>query len=305
MSSDDRDNESTDSEVPGCLNPQQDNVHDDFNNIYADGVPMSPPYAAIAQPDDLEDLYIDPLLQVAQEDNLAALDADETGRVVSFSQNAFLVSKLFIVLQRSTVVNHGSLADVDPVIEEAQDAPKAEDNLDPVFELPTIDDLNISLAFINLICSATLDNGGLDAETIHRLRHPPKGPPDTDNPNLLLAIKIYLAVTKASQDTYTSVSEAILEHFPDCDFLSVDVLKSKIKEMTGTVLLINENSCIGYTGPFAELTYCPKCGEFRYNQIQYDASQGETQIPHKTFLTIPLGPQLQAMQQSCKSAEAM
>jgi hypothetical protein len=51
--------------------------------------------------------------------------------------------------------------------------------------------------------------------------------------------------------------------------------------------------------------HCPKCGEFRYDQLRYDASNGADRIPRKTFLTIPLGPQLQAMWRSKKSAEAM
>ena len=212
------------------------------------------------------------------------------------------------MLQENQLPDPGCLDDIGPAMDDGLDAPHAQDNLDPVLPQATLDELNISLAFIHLLRSATLDNGGLDAETVHRLRHPPEGPPEVDDPDLLLAIKIYLATTKASQDTYTTVGEAIEDRFPECHFPSVDGLKKKIRELTGVIPLIDDmcnNSCIGYTGPFAELTHCPKCGEFRYDQIRYNASNGTDRIPRKTFLTIPLGPQLQAMYRSKKNAEAM
>jgi hypothetical protein len=115
-------------------------------------------------------------------------------------------------------------------------------------------------------------------------------------------------MTKASQETYTTVGKAISDRFPECHFLSVDGLKKKIRELTRIIPLVNnmcDTSCIRYTSPYADLTHCLKCGQFRYNQVHYDASNGTDRIPHKTFLTIPLGPQLQAMWQSRKSVEAM
>ena len=212
------------------------------------------------------------------------------------------------MLQDNQLPDPGCLNDIGPAIDDGPDAPHAQDDLDPALPPATLNKLNISLAYILLLCSAMLDNGRLDAETVHRLRHPPEGPLDVNDPDLLLAIKIYLATTKASQDTYTAVGEAIEDCFPECHFPSVDGLKQKIRELTGVIPLIDDmcnNSCIGYTSPFAELTHCPKCGEFRYDQIRYNTSNGTDRIPCKTFLTIPLGPQLQAMYRSKKNAEAM
>jgi hypothetical protein len=73
-------------------------VHENFDNIYADNVPMSPPHAEITQPDNLEDLYVYPLPQVAQQDDTAVLDAKEIGRVVHFFRYACFVSKLFFFI---------------------------------------------------------------------------------------------------------------------------------------------------------------------------------------------------------------
>lgn len=43
------------------------------------------------------------------------------------------------------------------------------------------------------------------------------------------------------------------------------------------------NSCIAFTGPFASLEACPKCGDSHYN---------EDKTPKQELHTIPLGPQL-------------
>ena len=153
-----------------------------------------------------------------------------------------------------------------------------------------------------------LDNDDLDADMIERLCNPPEGPPDVNDPDLTLAIKIFLVTTKASQSVYTDISKAISEHFPNCDLLSIDRLKWKISNLTGIMPLFYDmcnNLCIGYTGPFTELIHCSYCGILWYEPIQYDASDGEIWIPCKKFLTIPLGPLLQAMWGSTEIVQAM
>ena len=62
---------------------------------------------------------------------------------------------------------------------------------EPELEAATLDNLNISLSFINSIHSATLDNGGLDDETIEELCNPLEGPPNVDNPDLILCYEPY------------------------------------------------------------------------------------------------------------------
>ncbi|KAF9488108.1 hypothetical protein BDN71DRAFT_1485158 [Pleurotus eryngii] len=49
------------------------------------------------------------------------------------------------------------------------------------------------------------------------------------------------------------------------------------------------NSCVAYTGPFAKLTNCPKCGG-----PCYDTHTGK---PRQHFYTIPLAPYLQVLRQ--------
>ncbi|KAF8238029.1 hypothetical protein L208DRAFT_1004018, partial [Tricholoma matsutake] len=51
------------------------------------------------------------------------------------------------------------------------------------------------------------------------------------------------------------------------------------------------NTCLAYTGPFTPLTACPFCGECRYEQHH----NIDPKIPHCQFVTLPIGPQLQAL----------
>ena len=52
--------------------------------------------------------------------------------------------------------------------------------------------------------------------------------------------------------------------------------------------------CLGFTGPFSDLEECPNCGEPRYDQAKFIASEGLVKEPRKIFTTFPVGPQLQA-----------
>ena len=54
-------------------------------------------------------------------------------------------------------------------------------------------------------------------------------------------------------------------------------------------------SCVAFTGPFAHLDACPTCNASRWNEVKLQASCGRSKVPIKTFITIPLGPQLQAL----------
>ncbi|GJF00590.1 hypothetical protein PsYK624_168830 [Phanerochaete sordida] len=61
------------------------------------------------------------------------------------------------------------------------------------------------------------------------------------------------------------------------------------------------NSCVGFTGPFADLDKCPKCNEQRFE----DSLPGKPRKPRQQFLTNPIGPQIQAAWCSPESATAM
>ena len=63
--------------------------------------------------------------------------------------------------------------------------------------------------------------------------------------------------------------------------------------------------CIGFTGLYANLESCPKCGEPRYKEKELKESEGECKIPLKVFTTFPVGPQIQARWENARTAEEM
>ena len=64
-------------------------------------------------------------------------------------------------------------------------------------------------------------------------------------------------------------------------------------------------TCVGFTGPFADLESCPECGEPRYDQAKLEATGGMAKHPRKVFATFPVGPQLQARWKDLEMATKM
>ena len=55
------------------------------------------------------------------------------------------------------------------------------------------------------------------------------------------------------------------------------------------------NTCMAFTGPYLVLDKCPICEEEHYDSIRLRTSGGCSHIACQKFVTIPLGPQLQAL----------
>ncbi|KAJ3753885.1 hypothetical protein EV360DRAFT_31116, partial [Lentinula raphanica] len=68
-----------------------------------------------------------------------------------------------------------------------------------------IEDIRITDEFIQLICEAMLDNGGLDEHTIERLQNPHEHLPHELNPDTRLSIDMYLSINHASEATYNDI----------------------------------------------------------------------------------------------------
>ena len=164
-----------------------------------------------------------------------------------------------------------------------------------------IDDLKITREFINGLHNASLDDEHLPEDVLMRLRCPLEQPLDISDPDIRQSIDLFLS--NASQDAYTSTRAAVLRRNPDNVILSFDQVKRKITELSGVVSIVRDmcpNSCVAYTGPYANLETCPKCGESRFDPIKLAASDGKKKVPRQKFHTIPLGPQLQALWHSSR-----
>ena len=160
--------------------------------------------------------------------------------------------------------------------------------------------LNIAMEFAQAIEAASLDDdfSKLDPRILDSLRNPPTTIPDINaTPGLRLGIDIFLALTNAAQETYTSIRKAILKSYPNDEIPSYDQIKQHIAEMTGVFAIVNDmciNSCLAYTGPYEGKDACPECGESCYDPV--------TKKSRQIFQTIPIGPLLQVLKLDEQSA---
>ena len=147
---------------------------------------------------------------------------------------------------------------------------------DSLMDISRIENIKITQDFIKEICAATLENGNLDDDVIHRLRNPPEEPTDISDPDVRLSLDLFLAVTNASEETYHASRDAILRRYPDSGVLSYYAVKKLVAEITGVVAVYDDmciNSCHAFTGPFAQMESCSICGEARYDLAQLTSSR--------------------------------
>jgi hypothetical protein len=115
-----------------------------------------------------------------------------------------------------------------------------------------------------------------------------------------------MAITNASEDTYTETKQAILRRFPECAILSYHSVKKLVTNISGVTSVMDDmciNSCHAFTGPFADDETCHYCGEPHYDPDQLELTRKKK--PRQQSCTIPLGPQIQALRRSPEGAMAM
>lgn len=156
--------------------------------------------------------------------------------------------------------------------------------------VPWLEEAKITLNFIQKLRDAKLNTKlePLDNTFLERIRNPPTTLPEL-GPDQRLSINLYLSITNASEATYNDVRQAILCRYPDSKILSHYQAKRLITDLTGIIPLMRDmciNSCMGYTGAYADLQACPFCGQLRHNREK---------DPRKQFTTLPLATQLQAL----------
>ena len=81
----------------------------------------------------------------------------------------------------------------------------------------------------------------------------------------------------------------------DLNLLSLHDVKKKVAELSGIEPIRTDmciNTCMAFTGPFADLETCPLCDHPRYNPMK--GTRGE-KVANQTFAMLPVGPQIQAM----------
>jgi hypothetical protein len=185
--------------------------------------------------------------------------------------------------------------------------PDANKSEGPVSYDCRIEEIQIMNELIKLIQNANLgdDHCGLGPDFIFHLRNPPEYSLTLDDPDVRLSIDVYLATTNASQEVYNAVREGVLRRYPDSQMLSFDRVKHQVAELSGVFPIIHDmcvNSCLAYTSPWAQYEHCPYCGEERYDQQKSNRTH---RVSRQNFVTIPIGPQLQALWRTPEGAHNM
>lgn len=172
------------------------------------------------------------------------------------------------------------------------------------------EDLALYLGFITLLRNSSLDDASMqmEVEDLERLRNPPRyGINLESEPDLRLALDLFLANYTSSVDAYNQNRKAMLRHHPEDDVYTYDQAKRLVQHLSGIVPLAHDmciNTCIAYTGPFSILEICPYCNTPRYNPV-VPGKSSEKKAAQRVFHTMPIGPQLQAFYRSKESAEKM
>jgi len=176
----------------------------------------------------------------------------------------------------------------------------------------TLENMKTDLRFIRMVEEATLASQFSPAE-LRVIRNPQQSQSSpSDDPDLQLSIKCYISSLKhvSSQEAYFDSREFIQERFPESKMLSYDQVKRRVSDLSGVITWKHDmcaNSCVGFTGPFADLEECPypRCHQPRYDPEELRKSNGKKKVPQKVFATLPIGPQLQAHWKSPEMAQKM
>ena len=178
------------------------------------------------------------------------------------------------------------------------------ENSDPV----VLDDFIESLRFIEMVEDATLESQ-LSPEELGELRNPRShSSTPSDDPDLLLSISCFIDLLNSSQGAYEKICKNVQKRDPTIEMLSYDRVKRTVHDLSGILTWEDDmciNSCIAFTGPFADLESCLRCEEPRYDPDKLEKSGGKTKVPRKRFTTFPVGPQIQAHWKHPETAKKM
>ncbi|KAK2459295.1 hypothetical protein APHAL10511_008688, partial [Amanita phalloides] len=142
----------------------------------------------------------------------------------------------------------------------------------------------------------------MDADTIAALQNPSHYPAKIDE-KTRTSIDIYLGLSNRSQEMYASVEKALERCTPPVKIDSLHVVKKTIKNLTRVKEIEMDmciNSCVAYTGPLLSLQNCPHCGK-----PCYEETSSHKHVACQCFISILLGPQIQAMYRSPEGAKHM
>ncbi|KAI0364292.1 hypothetical protein BV20DRAFT_906454, partial [Pilatotrama ljubarskyi] len=135
-----------------------------------------------------------------------------------------------------------------------------EDNGAPA--VARLQELRDQQKFIELLKDATLEKSKLDAETIARLRDPPRSLPDlARDPDYRYALRLYME-NGHSEKAYRGNRFAAMERDPTLEVPTYEAIERLVADLTGVTPIKTDmcvNSCCAFTGPYESLENCPFC----------------------------------------------
>ncbi|KAJ3803661.1 hypothetical protein F5876DRAFT_84770 [Lentinula aff. lateritia] len=158
--------------------------------------------------------------------------------------------------------------------------------------------------YINTLRSIELDQSGLSEAALETLTHPPEhsiefGDSDEEK-DILFSLDLFIGLVRASKKEYTSSQAAVPHRYPSSSLLSYAQVKSQIAFLTGIHPITHDmcpNTCMAYTGPFADHKSCPRCDTLRYDLL--------TNRLRQQFYTLPLGPYIQTLYRDSTTAQLL
>ncbi|KAG1718086.1 hypothetical protein EDB19DRAFT_1608918, partial [Suillus lakei] len=170
------------------------------------------------------------------------------------------------------------------------------------------------MEFMHLLRNASLEDpiAKLGDNILARLRNPHQEPVDIESVGVRQSISMYLALEHTLQDAYDQIRRAITCNFAGAEgvdevlsFKAVEKFIAKYTRVESVEHDMCPDSCITFTGPYANEDNCPLCGTSRWDQAKMQASGGRLKVAAQKFVTIPIGPQLQAVYQNPESVQDM
>jgi hypothetical protein len=159
-----------------------------------------------------------------------------------------------------------------------------------------------ALKFSQMVRDATLESQ-LSPEDIAALRNPrAHSSTPVDDEDLLLSIANFIDLMTGSQEAYDNISRNIQRRDPTIEPLSYDRVRRMVQNLSGVIALKNDmcvTSCAAFTGPFADLEFCPICEAPRYDPDKLE------KVPLNQFTTFLPGPQIQARWKHPETAQKM
>ena len=177
----------------------------------------------------------------------------------------------------------------DPPLDSDQGDGPDEDDYPPA----TNPKIRTALKFIRMVKESTLASQ-FDPEELAELLDPQEhASTPSDDPTLKLSLMNFISFMGSSQATYEAARQNVHECYPDINILSHYQAERRAQNLSGVITWEHHmcvKSCLGFTGPFASLERCPKCGESRYREKDLVESDGERKVPRQVFTTFPVGP---------------